>query len=92
MSDTRPVDVVVVGGGPAGLAAADAAAGAGKRVLLLDQGLQEKLAMSGYGFYVWSSFALALAVVLYNEWSARRRCRRVWRDVEVRIKAIEDQG
>lgn len=54
--------------------------------------MMEKLAMSGYGFYVWSSFALALAVVLYNEWSARRRCRRVWRDVEVRIKAIEDQG
>lgn len=40
MSEARPVDVVVVGGGPAGLAAADAAAGAGKRVLLLDQGLR----------------------------------------------------
>lgn len=51
-----------------------------------------KLSMSGYGFYVWVSFALALGVLIYNEWSARRRCRTVWRDVEVRIKAIEEQG
>lgn len=36
----RPSDVVVIGGGPAGLAAARAATDAGKRVLLLDQGAQ----------------------------------------------------
>lgn len=35
---TRRTDVVVVGGGPAGLAAADTAAALGKQVLLLDQG------------------------------------------------------
>lgn len=52
----------------------------------------EKLAMSGYGFYVWTSFALALMVVLINEWSARRRYRTVYREVEVRIKTLEDQG
>jgi heme exporter protein CcmD len=52
----------------------------------------EKLAMSGYGFYVWTSFVLALLIVLFNEWSARRRFRQVYREVEVRIKAIEDHG
>lgn len=40
MSRHRRSDVVVVGGGPAGLAAASTAADAGKRVLLLDQGLR----------------------------------------------------
>jgi heme exporter protein CcmD len=52
----------------------------------------EKLGMSGYGFYVWTSFALAFIVVIVNEWSARRRCRNVYRDVEVRIRTFEDQG
>ncbi|HNP36508.1 MAG TPA: heme exporter protein CcmD [Woeseiaceae bacterium] len=51
----------------------------------------EKLAMGGYGMYVWSSYALALAVIVVNEWRARRRYRRVYRDVEVRIKALEDR-
>jgi heme exporter protein CcmD len=50
-----------------------------------------KLGMSGYGFYVWTSFALAVLVFAWNEWSARRRCRSIWRDVEVRIKALEDR-
>jgi heme exporter protein CcmD len=52
----------------------------------------EKLGMSGYGFYVWTSFALALIVVIVNEWSARRRYRKVYRDIEVRIRTLEDQG
>ena len=38
MSAERRTDVVVVGGGPAGLAAANAAAALGRQVLLLDQG------------------------------------------------------
>tara|TARA_R110002049_G_scaffold23726_51_gene84297 strand:+ start:903 stop:1064 length:162 start_codon:yes stop_codon:yes gene_type:complete len=50
----------------------------------------DKLAMGGYGIYVWSSFALAFAVLAINEWRARRRFRRVFREVEVRIKALED--
>ena len=37
MTTTRRYDLVVIGAGPAGLAAADAAAQCGKRVLLLDQ-------------------------------------------------------
>lgn len=40
MSAPRTLDVVVVGAGPAGLAAADAAAEAGRSVLLLDQGIR----------------------------------------------------
>jgi NADPH-dependent 2,4-dienoyl-CoA reductase/sulfur reductase-like enzyme len=39
MSRTR-VDVIVVGAGPAGLAAATAAASRGRRVLVVDQGAQ----------------------------------------------------
>lgn len=38
MTAERRTDVVVVGGGPAGLAAANAAAALGRQVLLLDQG------------------------------------------------------
>ena len=51
----------------------------------------EKLAMGNYGIYVWSCFALTLAVVLFSEWRARRRHRRVYRDIEVRIKAMEER-
>jgi heme exporter protein CcmD len=54
--------------------------------------VNEILSMGGYGFYVWTAFALALLIVGFNEWSARRRYRQVYREVEVRIKAIEDHG
>lgn len=40
MSDRRRVDLVVVGAGPAGLAAAAAAASRGRRVLVIDQGFR----------------------------------------------------
>jgi heme exporter protein CcmD len=49
------------------------------------------LAMDGYGAYVWSCFALTFAIVLFNEWRARARHHRVYRDLEVRIKAVEEQ-
>ena len=48
------------------------------------------LAMGDYGVYVWGCFALTLVVVLLNEWRARQRQRVVYRDVEVRIKAVEN--
>ncbi len=51
----------------------------------------ENLAMGGYGAYVWTCFALALTVVIGMEWRARARHRRVYRDIEVRIKALEDR-
>jgi len=52
--------------------------------------MTQTLAMSGYGIYVWSTFALTAAVLVYNEWAARRRFRSVYRDIEVRIKALEN--
>jgi heme exporter protein CcmD len=47
------------------------------------------LAMDGYGAYVWSCFALTLAVFIFNEWRARVRHRRVYKQIEVRVKALE---
>ena len=47
--------------------------------------------MGSYGAYVWSCFGLALAVVVFNEWRARRRQQLEYRDVEVLIKAIEEK-
>lgn len=35
--------------------------------------MSEFLSMSGYGAYVWSSYALALVVLVSNAWTARRR-------------------
>ena len=51
----------------------------------------EALAMGKYGVYVWSSFGLALVVVLFADWRARLRHKRVYRDIEVRIKALEER-
>lgn len=53
--------------------------------------MMEKLAMGDYGIYVWSCFALTAIIVLFNEWRARRHHRHVYREIEVRIKAIEDR-
>ena len=35
--------------------------------------LDEFLAMSGYGAYVWSCYGLTLVVLIGNAWAARRR-------------------
>ena len=50
----------------------------------------ESLAMGGYGAYVWSCFGLTLAVMLINEWRVRARQASIYREIEVRIKALED--
>lgn len=52
----------------------------------------DKLSMGGYGVYVWSCFALTFAILVFNEWRARVRHRTVYRDVEVRIKAVEEHS
>lgn len=47
--------------------------------------------MGNYGAYVWSCFALTFIVVIVLDWRARVRHKRVYRDIEVRIKALEEQ-
>ena len=49
------------------------------------------LAMGGYGAYVWSCFGLTLLIVVFSEWRARIRHKRVYRDIEVRLKALEER-
>ncbi len=48
------------------------------------------LAMGSYGVYVWSCFSLTAAVLLICEWRARKRHKIVYRDIEVRVKALGD--
>lgn len=49
------------------------------------------LGMGDYGVYVWVCFGLTLAVVAGSEWRARVRHKRIYRDIEVRIKALEER-
>ena len=49
------------------------------------------LAMGGYGAYVWSCYSLTLVIVLFSYWRMRLRHKRVYRDIEVRLKALEDR-
>ena len=51
----------------------------------------EALSMGGYGAYVWSCFGLTLAIVVFSEWRARIKHKRVYRDIEVRLKALEER-
>jgi len=50
----------------------------------------EALAMGNYGAYVWTAYSLTLVVVLINEWRVRARQSTVYRDIKVRIKALEE--
>jgi heme exporter protein CcmD len=52
--------------------------------------MMDALEMGNYGFYVWSSFALTFLVAVISDWRARARHRQVYRDIEVRIKALGD--
>ena len=47
------------------------------------------LTMGSYGSYVWACFTLTAVVMVICEWRLRLRQRRVYRDIEVRIKALE---
>ena len=51
----------------------------------------EGLTMGSYGAYVWSCFILCGLVFLICDWRARSLQRKVYRDIEVRIKALGDE-
>ena len=51
----------------------------------------DAFAMGDYGPYVWSCVALTLVIVVISDWRARLRHKRVYRDIEVRLKALEDR-
>ena len=53
--------------------------------------MTEALSMGGYGAYVWSCYGLTLAVLIICEWRARSRHRQVYRDIEIRIKALGEE-
>ena len=44
--------------------------------------------MGAYGAYVWSCFVFTAMIFLICEWRARLRQRQVYRDIEVRVKAL----
>ena len=52
----------------------------------------EALSMGGYGAYVWTCFGLAAVVLIINEWRIRARQAAVYKEIEVRIKALEDSA
>ena len=51
----------------------------------------DAFAMGNYGAYVWSCYGLALIVILFSEMRARARHKRIYRETEVRIKALEER-
>ncbi len=51
----------------------------------------DAFAMGGYGAYVWSCFGLTVVIVVFSEWRARIKHQRVYRDIEVRLKALEER-
>ena len=51
----------------------------------------EAFTMGDYGPYVWSCYVLTLVIVLFSDWRARLRQRHVYREIEVRLKALEDR-
>jgi heme exporter protein CcmD len=64
----------------------------GKRFGLVNErkNLMSGASMGAYGTYVWGCFALTAAVLVICEWRARTRHRHVYRDIEVRVKALGD--
>jgi heme exporter protein CcmD len=48
-------------------------------------------AMGGYGAYVWSCYGLTLVIVVFVSWRGRLRQKQVYRDIEVRLKALGDR-
>ena len=53
--------------------------------------MMDALDMGKYGIYVWSCFGITFLVVVVMDWLGRMRHRRVFKEVEVRVKAMEEQ-
>ena len=51
----------------------------------------EVLGFNNYSLYIWACFGLTLVVVVACDVLARVRHKRVYRDIEVRIKALEER-
>ncbi len=51
----------------------------------------DALAMGNYGPYVWSCFTLTFVAVVLIDWRSRIRHRQVYREIENRIKALEER-
>ena len=51
--------------------------------------MTEMLTMGNYGAYVWSSFGLTAIVMLACVIQARSRQRKVYENIETRMKAME---
>lgn len=49
--------------------------------------LQTFFAMSGYGAYVWSCYALTLLVLIGNAWAARRALAAAMQRAQRRVQA-----
>lgn len=49
-------------------------------------GIEQFLAMSGYAFFVWWSFAIGFGVVIANVFLARAALRRAERDARRRLE------
>lgn len=54
------------------------------------ESLMNGASMGVYGMYVWGSFALTAVVLIICDWRARTYHRHVYRDIEVRVKALGD--
>ena len=50
----------------------------------------EALAMGEYGVYVWSCFGLTLLVMIITVWQANTHQTKIKKDIEQRLKAMEE--
>ena len=86
MSDARAYDVGVVGAGPAGLAAALAAARAGARVVLIDRGRVPA------EFGCKACLPVGVPICCSSWWqgfTSQQRCNRIERGVAVEQRAVQ---
>jgi heme exporter protein D len=52
--------------------------------------MMDVLAMGGYGSYIWTCFGLTLAVMVITLVQAHSHHKQVYREIEQRLKAMEE--